>query len=547
MQHSTLAKRARLLFFLAAVITYLYGLGRLPLVGPDEPRYVQVAREMFMRGDLITPTLGGHTWFEKPVLLYWMIMASFGALGVSEWAARLGPACSGLLCVLIVYRIGEQVGRAGGEEVGGGLALWGSAVLASSAGLIVFSRAATFDIIVTMTMTAALACFFISDLAVDEKGRRRRLLAGFYACVGASLLAKGLIGVVIPFGVVASYFALQRRWPDKLASATLSWGIPLALAVAATWYAPVIARNGWAFVDEFFIQHHFARYLSNKYHHAQPFYFYIPIMALLALPWTAFLAMALAGATGWDWRAPAAVDKLRVFAFAWLVVPIVFFSFSSSKLPGYVLPALPGAALLVGKQVARFLRHDENRIAMRATGGLLILLALMGLLYSKYTSTVPLASAFLVVAPVAAAGLFALIWTYRRRLCLALTVGAMFASVVLGINLAAYRVARRESLRDLLRLAAARGYASSPVLNMHTVERSSEFYAAGCLAYGPDGEPLKFESVDQVADAARRDGGAILVVVPVEFAGQLTGDTALQTVVIGDNGAVALVAVRPRP
>ena len=545
MQHSTLAKRTRLFFFLAAFITYFYGLGRLPLIGPDEPRYVQVAREMFMRGDPITPTLGGHTWFEKPVLLYWMIMASFGAFGVSEWAARLGPACSGLLCVLIVYRIGKRVERASKEESRGGLALWSSATLASSAGLIVFSRAASFDIIVTMTMTAALACFFISDLTVDEK-RRRRLLAGFYACVGASLLAKGLIGIVIPFGVVILYFALQRRWHDKVASATLSWGIPLALAVAATWYAPVIARHGWAFIDEFFIQHHFARYLSNKYHHAQPFYFYIPIMALLALPWSAFLAMALAGASGWDWRALSAVDKLRVFAFAWLVAPVVFFSFSGSKLPGYVLPALPGAALLVGEQVVGFLRRDENRVAMRATGGLLVLLALTGLLYSEHTRTVPVASALLVVAPAAVAGVFALIWARLRWLCLSLTVGAMFAGVALGINLAAYQVARRESVRDLLGLAAARGYASSPVFDLHTVERSSEFYAADRIARGSDGEPLKFEGVGQIADAARRKGGAILVIVPVEFVGQLTGDAAIKTEVIGDNGAVALVAVLPR-
>src|SRR5918997_1517411 len=112
----TLARRSLLLFFLAAVAFYLYGLGHLPLVGPDEPRYAQVAREMYLRGDLVTPTLGGHTWFEKPALLYWMMMASYRLFGVSEWAARLGPALSGLLTVLLIFWAGRRVERARGAE-----------------------------------------------------------------------------------------------------------------------------------------------------------------------------------------------------------------------------------------------------------------------------------------------------------------------------------------------------------------------------------------------------------------------------------------------
>src|SRR5918912_743293 len=107
-----LAKRAALLFFLAAATFYFYGLGRLPLVGPDEPRYAEVAREMHVRGDLVTPTLGGHTWFEKPALLYWMMMGSYRLFGVSEWAARLGPALSGLLTLLLIFWLGRRIERA---------------------------------------------------------------------------------------------------------------------------------------------------------------------------------------------------------------------------------------------------------------------------------------------------------------------------------------------------------------------------------------------------------------------------------------------------
>src|ERR687893_3078963 len=108
--------RAWLLFFLAAAAFYFYGLGKLPLVGPDEPRYAQVAREMYLRDDYVTPTLGGHSWFEKPALLYWMMMAGYRLFGVSEWAARLGPALSGLLTVLLIYWVGRRVERARGAE-----------------------------------------------------------------------------------------------------------------------------------------------------------------------------------------------------------------------------------------------------------------------------------------------------------------------------------------------------------------------------------------------------------------------------------------------
>ena len=109
MHPSTLAKRVYLLLFAFIIAFYFYGLGKLPLLGPDEPRYAQVAREMFLSGDLITPTLGGHTWFEKPALLYWMLVASFRMFGVSEWSARLGPAVCGLLTIASVWCAGRKV------------------------------------------------------------------------------------------------------------------------------------------------------------------------------------------------------------------------------------------------------------------------------------------------------------------------------------------------------------------------------------------------------------------------------------------------------
>lgn len=542
MQRSTLAKRAwPLLFFSAIIIFYFYGLGYLPLVGPDEPRYAQVAREMYLRADPVTPTLAGHTWFEKPSLLYWMMMVCFRAFGVSEWTARLPSAFAGLLTAFIIYWMGRRVERSSPENETRGLALWSSVALATSVGLIAFSRGVSFDILVTMTLTAALACFFCAEIERDDK-RRRLLLAGFYVSVGASLLSKGLVGIIIPFGVPGLYYLLRREWPGKRTLLSLLWGMPLAVAVALIWYGPVTVKHGWTFIDEFFIQHHFVRYISNKYHHPQPFYFYIPVMLLLTLPWMPFLITALMRIRGWDWRGPSVLNRFEVFALSWLVVPVLFFSLSGSKLPGYVLPALPGAALLMGEQVARVLRGEARARAIRVMGVILFLLAGLAVVAGHRSGLFNLSCEIAIAAPLALTGIILIVWAQRRFLCLALVVGAMLLSMVIALNCAVAAFTRGYSVRDLMAQASARGYSSTPVFQLHTIDYTAEFYAAGRLAHQPDGKALKFEGVFEVMDAARRAGGPVLVIVPVEHLRQLSDYAPLQTEIIGDNGEVALVA-----
>lgn len=541
MQRLTLAKRAWLLLLAAVCAVYFYGLARLPLVGPDEPRYAQVAREMFERADRVTPTLAGETWFEKPALLYWLMMTAYRIFGVSEWSARLGAACAGVVTVLLVGWAARRAEFAAGVEMHG-FGYVAAAVAATCAGIIVFSRAASFDILLTMTVATALACFLVAQLENNSR-KQRWLMAGFFAGIGLSLLAKGLVGIVLPVGVVMLYTLLRRRWPGGLRLGTLAWGTLLALAVAALWYAPVTARHGWSFVDEFFVQHHFARYVSNKYKHPQPFYFYLPIMALLALPWTAFLVAGINGATRGSWRAEDASSKLRVMAMAWLVVPVAFFSLSGSKLPGYILPALPGAALLAAERVARYVRGEGGMASMRATG-MLVLVGAGGVVYAVVDSIVTPLCGLVIGMPIVLTGMVALLWTHVRGLCAA-SIAATTLAVVLLITMCGLEyVGGRESVRGLFARAAARGYGGAPVLQLHTVERTAEFYAAGRLAYDEQGEPLKFEGTFQVAARAREHGGTVLVLVPVKYVSQLMQDASLRCEMITDNGRIALVAVR---
>jgi 4-amino-4-deoxy-L-arabinose transferase-like glycosyltransferase len=544
LQPSTLAKRAWLLLFLAVIAFYFYGLGQIPFVGPDEPRYAQVAREMFLRGDLITPTLGGHPWFEKSALLYWMMIASFRLFGISESTVRLGPAVSGLLTVAAVFWLGRRVCRASTERQLNGLGPWSAIIAASTLGIIVFSRGAGFDIVVTMTITWALSFFLVSELS--ENARQRRIMClGFYIFVGLSLLAKGLVGIVIPFGIVATYYTLRRELPARDFLLSVIWGLPLALAVAAIWYVPVIARHGWPFIDQFFFQHHFARYFSNKYHHPQRFYFYLLIIIPLSLPWTAFLVEGIIKARNWEWRAADSQNKLRVFALAWFLLPLAFFSLSGSKLPGYILPVLPAGALIAGERLAKFISRANGYWAMRITGAIFGLFVIAGFIYSIRSGNVSVLCALIIATPLIIAAVPCLFSPSRRTLVALMVTCATFLALMIALNCGLGKFANRESARDLIHLADARGYASAPVYALHQIDRSAEFYAAGRVVYAADGEPVKFDSFLDVVEAARNNNAPILVVVPVEYAYQLTGLSSAETDKIGTNGRVALIAVSP--
>ncbi|HKC62718.1 MAG TPA: phospholipid carrier-dependent glycosyltransferase [Pyrinomonadaceae bacterium] len=545
MQRSTLAKRTALILFIAVAAFYLYGLGQMPLVGPDEPRYAEVAREMFLRGDFVTPTLGGYTWFEKPALLYWIMMGSYKLFGFTEFAARFGPALAGILSTFFIYWLGSRIDKGSDEEKrSDGVGLWSGVAFASSLGAIVFSRGASFDILLTMTVTLALVCFFIAEIERSEK-RRRILLAVFYFAIGLSLLAKGLVGIIIPAGVVGLYYLLRREWPGKNLLLSMLWGVPLALAVAAIWYAPVTVRHGWTFIDQFFIQHHFERFVSNKFHHPQPFYFYPPVMILMTLPWTAFLIAQIGQVRRFGWREENVMSKANLFALAWLLAPILFFSFSVSKLPGYILPALPGAALLAGIRLSRFSSEKTGNIEMRLTGAALFVMAISPLVYVARTDEITIACALLIIAPLVLAGVLA-IFLQKRALRIELIVSAIFVWVALALNCATTQVTRHESVRDLIRLADERGYASVPVFYMLSADRTGEFYAAGRLLYKPDADTVRFDDAREVAIATRQAGGTALVIISTEWEKELTNYTGIETEVLGRNGAQTLAVVHAR-
>jgi 4-amino-4-deoxy-L-arabinose transferase-like glycosyltransferase len=556
---SNLAKRGTVLLFLAVIAFYFYGLGHLPLLGPDEPRYAQVAREMFVRHDLITPTLGGHVWFEKPALLYWLMIASFKLFGVSEWAARLPSAVAGLLTIAALFVVSRQATAVAKDTESQSYAFWCVLVSATTLGLVVFSRGASFDILLTMTTTWALAFYVLYEFAVEEK-IQRRCLAGFYSFIGFSLLAKGLVGIVIPFGVVGLYYLLERRIPKRSALMSVLWGVPLALIIASAWYGPVIRLHGWLFIDQFIIQQHFARYLSNKYHHSGPFYYYLLVVPPFALPWTAFLIDGLLQLKTRLWRATEVADvdrrmnRLMIFSFAWILFPLVFFSLSSSKLPGYVLPALPAAAFIIGERLWRVNLNARNQTVgiksqvwlwpIKTTAILGVMFPVATLAYAWRTGSLSITLALLLGVPAFTAGCIAFFLRRKPVAAIAIALATVVILIVL-LNRAAPAFADHQSSKRLLQLADARGYSHAPIYGLRHDDRSPEFYAPGRIVYAPDGEPVLFESIGQVVWESRRRNQTILTMAPLTDVEPFRQLSSMRVDVIGDNERVALVAIGP--
>jgi 4-amino-4-deoxy-L-arabinose transferase-like glycosyltransferase len=332
---------------------FFYGLGQFGLVGADEPRYAQVAREMLEHHDWVTPTLGGQPWLEKPPLYYWQAMLAYRIFGVSDWVARLPAALDATFLVLAVYFFLRRF-RPGFE-------LDGALITASSAGIVGYARAASMDMALAATFTVGMLGWW----AWRASGRRI-YLAVFYGFMALGTLAKGPVALFLAALVIILHAATVRD--VRLALKTL-WlpGVFLFCAIAVPWYVAVQIRNP-AFFREFILEQNLGRFSLDLYHHTEPFWYYLPVMALALVPWTVFVIAAAVQRVGSRWRKRVPADEADCdfehefsgFACCWLVVPVVFFSVSQSKLPGYILPAAPAGALLLAEYLRQHLQRSES-------------------------------------------------------------------------------------------------------------------------------------------------------------------------------------------
>lgn len=294
------------------LMLYFFGLGRVGFLGPDEPRYASIGREMAHSGDWITPRLDGQAWFEKPPLLYWMVAVGHKLRLSDEVAARV-PVTLASLAFLIFFLLTLT------REFSPGTALTATAILATSAGWLAYSSIAVTDLPMSATLAAAML------IALFDTRPKAGYPAG--ALLGLSILAKGFVPLVL---FVPMFLVARGKRLTILAGCIL---------VAAPWYLLCLLRNGPVFWHEFFWKQHVERFFTPVLQHVQPFWYYLPILIAGMFPWTPVMALLLRSKTYQD-------ERIR-FLTGWLLFALAFFSAARNKLPGYMLPLLPALAIVL--------------------------------------------------------------------------------------------------------------------------------------------------------------------------------------------------------
>jgi 4-amino-4-deoxy-L-arabinose transferase-like glycosyltransferase len=440
-------------------ILYFYGLTRVGLLNEDEPRYASIGREMAGTGDLITPRLWGEPWFEKPALLYWLIASGYRSGLQDEAGARLPVA---LISAGFLFLFFHRLRREFGQKA----ALYASAVLATSAGWLAYSHVAVTDLPLAATFGGAILLF----LPWVRSGGRRGLVVGGLL-LGLAVLAKGLVPLVLAIPVV---WIARRRWVDLLMMAGA------CTAVAAPWYVLCYAQNGQMFIDELILKHHLGRFMSDELRHVQPWWYFVPVLAGLLFPWTPALALLL--------RREEYQDKRKLLLGMVALFGLVFFSASTNKLPGYILPILPPIAALIGIRLA-----EASRIQwVLAMSAILLTLApvaaavlpvalLEGLSRSPVASSMTIAVPSLILFAMLAAVCWKLETSGRRSLALGLLFGAT-AACVTGIKIFTFpELDKTASARPLWRDMLAAGRTDCAPEVPRSIRYGLNFYAGQSL------------------------------------------------------------------
>jgi dolichol-phosphate mannosyltransferase len=417
---------------LLVAVTLFFLRLRAPLLEPQEPRYAEIPRQMLHEGRLLVPVLHGQPYLDKPPLLYWLVMGSYAAFGVHDWAARLVPGLAGVLTVLVTYLWGR---RAVGERAG----LCGALVLCLSAGFVYRQRMLNMDSLLCLWVTAALASAHAALTGGPVLRRRWWLLAA--AACGLGLLTKGPVALVLILTPLFLYTRLEPRCARVSARDWSVFGL-LAVALAAPWYVAVMVRMP-DFAYSFFWRHHVERFLT-PFDHEKPAWFYLPALLAGMLPWT----LLLPGFVRFLGRRSLRAARRRPAALGFFLLSslwcLLFFSASGCKRPAYILPAMPLLALALGCYLNVFVPRD-SRLAQRAT--LLVLVLALGVIalagFKHLLRPGP-------ALPLEALTLAALGWFAARRVSWSVCAVVTFAVLVLSVYHLQPAYNRQFALRDQL-------------------------------------------------------------------------------------------------
>jgi len=450
-------------FLLLYGLVPLIGGDQLGLVGADEPRYAQIAREMLAQhnqicdqyhaeivprglspraidgsfhcliGGTITPILYGKPWLEKPALYYWRAMSFFKEFGVSDWSARL-PSSSGAFALFFLIFLHMRRFRPGGH-------LNAALITASSLAVFAFARGASTD----MQLAAPFCIGMLGWYAWYETGKKFWLF-DLYFFGAAATLAKGPVAPFLALIIILLFAGLRREW--SLLRRTIWWpGVLLYMVMVLPWYIAVQWKNP-TFYRLFFLEHNLERFATNRYQHHQPFWFYFAVLLLGLMPWTVLGIRALVDSIDVsiaEWKVrhnpqrylghSRAGDAFPEFLVLWALFPIVFFSFSGSKLPGYILPSIPPLTILTADYLYRNRRDGLPKWLLwshAAVCAILVFVLLLAPQHMKYETLIP-STRWLLIAGSSALAVGAAVFFIIRRWGVPQLVNATFIPIVVSL------------------------------------------------------------------------------------------------------------------
>jgi len=341
---SSSENRLVFVFLFLCLVIFFYDLGGPALFEPDEGRNAEVAREFLLIGDWATPYYNFLPRLDKPAFFYWPAALSFKIFGVSEWAGRLPSALAGLGCGLLIYLMARAL-------LGPWGALWSSLILVTSTEYFVLSRIVLAEMVLVFFVTLSLCAFYWGSRA-ERAARARLFYALMWGAAGIASLAKGPVGMLFPAAGIAIYVFLSKKW-FLIRDKGFFLGLPVFLILVLAGYAWAEIKNP-GYLNYFLFEENVLRFLTDQFERGAPWYFFLLVLALGFLPWTFLFPTIVKDA--WD----ALADDKILFLVVWILVPLFFFSFSSSKAPHYILVIYPPLAILAGRSVARLFEDSPG-------------------------------------------------------------------------------------------------------------------------------------------------------------------------------------------
>jgi 4-amino-4-deoxy-L-arabinose transferase-like glycosyltransferase len=536
-------------------LLFFLGLGDMGLTDRDEGRNAEAGREMFASGDLLTPTFNGELRVAKPVFLYWLMTLSYHLFGVNEFAARVPSALFGVALIVMQYLF---LSRLRGQVVG----LFGALMLLLNVEILALGRMALTDSVLIFFTTFSLFGFW---LGLHETGRYRHWIWGFYVGMALATLTKGPVGLAVPLTTAVLYLTAARRWRTYWERGVPLAGTVLLLLLAAPWFAAMFVIHGDAYASQA-KAHTVGRFLNPMEGHGGGLWFYLPVLLLGFFPWSGFLPSALHRAFK-SWRearetlgvkreassgtapdsrithhASRPPDELEWFAALWLVGVLVFFTLSSTRLPHYIGPLFPAAAILTALFWSQCLKDPSTRGVRGSIHGIMGLgyalalgFASLPTLYDRFSGKMvkefPLATQFdLGSGPYLAAAVLligsALVGYFgfheERRGAAFWAAGGSLASMFLLVILTIVPGLNRYAVAPPQELAYAAGLNLNPtdqLIAFGSTRPSLTFYARRNVIFIPPGE------VDRLRKALTYSGRT-MILLPESFQSSLPGEAA---------------------